>query len=316
MQFDSFFWLLVMIKQRSIIHSVSARGNGIHSGKQVLMNLLPAPIDHGVIFKRLDLNGKTIKAQSAFVNEVVLSTGLEEDGTKVSTVEHLLSALSALGIDNIIVELDSFEVPIMDGSSAHFIFLIQAAGIVEQDAYKKFFVIKEPIRVEHNDSWAELLPYFGFKVSLEINFYHKLIKDSGQKLSFDFSEESYLKEISRARTFGLIKDLKELQKNGKALGASLENAIALDDDNILNTDGMRYSNEFVKHKILDIIGDLYLLGNSVVGEYKGYKTGHYINNKLLTKLLNNSNSWGIKEFEEQDTPIIFYSDDYWQKNFI
>ncbi len=305
-----------MIKQRSIIHQVSARGKGIHSGRKVLMNLLPAPIDHGVIFKRLDLNGKTIKAHNAFVNEVILSTGLEEDGTKVSTVEHLLSALSALGIDNIIVELDSFEVPIMDGSSAHFIFLIQAAGIVEQDAYKKFFVIKKPIKIQHNDSWAELLPYFGFKVSLEIDFYHKFIKDSGQKLSFDFSNESYLKEISRARTFGLLKDLKALQKKGKALGASTENAIALDDDTILNTDGVRYTNEFVKHKILDIIGDLYLLGNSVVGEYKGYKTGHNINNKLLTKLLDDEDSWEIQEFEKQDTPITFYSDSDWQKNFI
>ena len=301
-----------MVKQRTISEIVSAKGKGIHGGKQVLMNLLPAPIDHGIVFKRLDLDGKTVKAHSAFVNEVVLSTGLEKDGTKISTVEHLLSALSALGIDNVIVELDAFEVPIMDGSASPFIFLIQAAGIVEQNAYKKFFVIKDSVEIKHGDSWAKLSPHFGFQVSLEIDFEHKYIKESGQTLCFDFAKESYLKEISRARTFGLFKDIEELQNAGYALGASMDNAVALGDAGVLNMDGVRYSNEFVKHKILDIIGDLYLLGSNIVGKYEGYKTGHHINDKLLTKLLNTPSSWQIQIFEKEDVPIIFYSDNYWQ----
>ena len=302
-----------MIKQRTISASTSARGVGIHSGKEVTLTLSPAKVDDGVIFKRLDLKGSIIKAHSAFVNEVNLSTSLEKDGTKVSTVEHLLSALSGLGIDNILVELDSFEVPIMDGSAAPFIFLLQAAGIVEQDAYKKFFVVKKPVEVTLNDSWACVSPYFGFQICLEISFDHRFIKQSGQRLCIDFAKESYLKEISRARTFGLIKDLEKLQNMGLGLGASVENAIALGEEGVLNEDGVRYHNEFVKHKILDIVGDLYLLGGNIVGKYEGYKTGHQLNDKLLSKLINTKDAWEIKTFDERNTPIIFYSDDYWHK---
>lgn len=302
-----------MVKQRTIKKIVKARGVGIHSGKLVNLTLIPAAPDHGVVFKRLDVGGRQVHAHSAFVNEVVLSTGLESQGVKVSTIEHLLSALSALGIDNLLVELDSFEVPIMDGSSAPFIFLVQSAGIEEQDAHKRFIVIKDTIRVENGQSWAQVSPYNGFKVTLEIDFEHKKIKESGQKLSIDFAEQSYLKEISRARTFGYESDVEMLQKKNLALGASKDNAIALSDNDILNEDGMRYHNEFVKHKILDIVGDLFLLGGNVIGHYEGYKTGHMLNDQLLSAILSQPNAFKIETFEEGASPIHYYSED-WQND--
>jgi UDP-3-O-[3-hydroxymyristoyl] N-acetylglucosamine deacetylase len=302
-----------MIKQRTIKKIVRARGVGIHSGKVVNLTLIPASEDHGVVFKRLDAGGKQVHAHSAFVNEVVLSTGLENQGVKVSTIEHLMSALSALGVDNLLVELDSFEVPIMDGSSAPFIFLVQSAGIEEQDAPKRFIVIKDNIRVENGESWAQVSPHSGFKVTLEIDFDHKKIKESGQKLTIDFSEQSYLKEISRARTFGYERDVEMLQKQNLALGASKDNAIALSDDDILNEDGMRYHNEFVKHKILDIVGDLFLLGGNVIVHYEGYRTGHMLNDQLLSAILSQPDAFSIETFEEADSPIQFYSED-WQND--
>ena len=218
-----------------------------------------------------------------------------------------------MGIDNILVELDSFEVPIMDGSSAPFIFLIQSAGIEEQDSLKKFFVIHDTIRMEHTDSWAQVSPYEGFKVTLEIDFDHRKVKESGQQLSVDFSQQSYLKEISRARTFGYMKDVETMQRQNLALGASLDNAIALSDDDVLNEDGMRYHNEFVKHKILDIVGDLYLLGGNMIGHYEGYKTGHLLNDQLLSEILAHPDAWEITTFEKDSSPIQFYSED-WQKD--
>lgn len=300
-----------MIKQRTIKKAVKARGIGIHSGAMINMTLIPAEIDHGVVFKRMDVGGKLVRAHNAFVNKVVLSTSIENQGVKISTVEHLMSAFSALGIDNVLIELDSFEVPIMDGSSAPFIFLVQSAGIEEQDAYKKFFVIKDTIRVENNDSWAQVTPYKGFKVTLEINFNHKKVKESGQNLSIDFAQKSYLKEISRARTFGYIRDVKSMQEQNLALGASMDNAIALSDDDVLNEDGMRYENEFIKHKILDIVGDLHLLGSNLIGHYEGYKTGHLLNDQLLSSILEQSDAWSIETFESENSPIQFYSED-WQ----
>ncbi len=302
-----------MVKQRTIKKIVKARGVGIHSGKLVNLTLIPAEPDHGVVFKRLDAGGRQVHAHSAFVNEVVLSTGLESQGVKVSTIEHLMSALSALGVDNLLVELDSFEVPIMDGSSAPFIFLVQSAGIEEQEAHKRFIVIKETIRVENGQSWAQVSPHYGFKVSLEIDFEHKKIKASGQKLTIDFAEQSYLKEISRARTFGYERDVEMLQKQNLALGASIDNAIALSDDDILNEDGMRYHNEFVKHKILDIVGDLFLLGGNFIGHYEGYKTGHMLNDQLLSAILSQPNAFKIETFEEGNSPIHYYSED-WQND--
>ncbi len=302
-----------MIKQRTIKKEVKARGVGIHSGNVVNMTLIPAEIDHGVVFRRMDVGGKLVRAHNAYVNEVVLSTGLENQGVKVSTVEHLMSAFSALGIDNILVELDSFEVPIMDGSSAPFIFLVQSAGIEEQKEHKRFFVIKDTVRVENKDSWAQVSPYDGFKVSLEIDFKHKKVKESGQILSVDFAKQSYLKEISRARTFGYMKDVEKMQRQNLALGASMDNAIALSDDDVLNEDGMRYQNEFVKHKILDIVGDLYLLGGNLIGHYEGYKTGHLLNDQLLSAILERPETWSIEIFEQEDSPIQFYSED-WQNS--
>jgi len=302
-----------MVKQRTIKKTVKARGVGIHSGKLVNLTLIPAGPDHGVVFKRLDVGGRQVHAHSAFVNEVVLSTGLESQGVKVSTIEHLMSALSALGVDNLLVELDSFEVPIMDGSSAPFVFLVQSAGIEEQEVHKRFIIIKDTIRVENGQSWAQVSPYNGFKVSLEIDFEHKKIKESGQKLTIDFAEQSYLKEISRARTFGYERDVEMLQKQNLALGASIDNAIALSDDDILNEDGMRYHNEFVKHKILDIVGDLFLLGGNVIGHYEGYKTGHMLNDQLLSAILSQPNAFKIETFEEGNSPIHYYSED-WQND--
>ena len=301
-----------MIKQRTIKKSVQARGVGIHSGKTVNMKLLPAEPNHGIVFRRMDAGGKEVKALNVFVNELVLSTSLQDGDVKVSTVEHLMSAFSALGIDNIVVELDSFEVPIMDGSSSPFVFLVQAAGIEEQDASKNFIVIKKPIKVKRGDSWAELSPYNGFKISIEIDFDHEKVKESGQKISIDFSNQSYLKEISRARTFGYMRDLETLKAANKALGASPDNAIALTDDDILNEDGLRYSNEFVKHKVLDIVGDLYLLGANVIGHYQGFKTGHFLNNELITTLQAKKDAWTIETFEEDNAPVSFYSED-WHK---
>ena len=302
-----------MIKQRTIKKTVKARGIGIHSGHIVNMTLIPAGIGHGVVFRRLDVGGKLVRAHNAFVNEVVLSTGLENQGVKISTIEHLMSAFSALGIDNVMVELDSFEVPIMDGSSAPFIFLVQSAGIEEQNAHKCFFVIHETIRVENKDMWAQVSPYEGFKVTLEIDFDNKKVQESGQKLSIDFAQQSYLKEISRARTFGYMKDVEMLQGQNLALGASMDNAIALSDDDVLNEDGMRYQNEFVKHKILDIVGDLYLLGSNLIGHYEGYKSGHLLNDQLLSEILAKPETWSIETFETENSPIQFYSED-WQKS--
>jgi UDP-3-O-[3-hydroxymyristoyl] N-acetylglucosamine deacetylase len=274
------------------------------------MKLLPAEPNHGIVFRRMDAGGKEVKALNVFVNELVLSTSLQDGDVKVSTVEHLMSAFSALGIDNIVVELDSFEVPIMDGSSSPFVFLVQAAGIEEQDASKNFIVIKKPIKVKRGDSWAELSPYNGFKISIEIDFDHEKVKESGQKISIDFSNQSYLKEISRARTFGYMRDLETLKAANKALGASPDNAIALTDDDILNEDGLRYSNEFVKHKVLDIVGDLYLLGANVIGHYQGFKTGHFLNNELITTLQAKKDAWAIETFEEKNAPVSFYSEDW------
>ena len=299
-----------MIKQRTIKKSVQARGVGIHSGKTVNMKLLPAEPNHGIVFRRMDAGGKEVKALNVFVNELVLSTSLQDGDVKVSTVEHLMSAFSALGIDNIVVELDSFEVPIMDGSSSPFVFLVQAAGIKEQDSSKNFIVIKKPIKVKRGDSWAKLTPYNGFKISIEIDFDHEKVKESGQKISIDFSNQSYLKEISRARTFGYMRDLETLKAANRALGASPDNAIALTDDDILNEDGLRYTNEFVKHKVLDIVGDLYLLGANVIGHYEGYKTGHFLNNELIKTLQDKKDTWTIETFEGDNAPVSFYSEDW------
>ena len=295
-----------MVKQRTIRKTVKARGVGIHSGKVVNLTLIPAEADHGVVFKRLDAGGRQVHAHSAFVNEVVLSTGLENQGVKVSTIEHLMSALSALGVDNLLVELDSFEVPIMDGSSAPFVFLVQSAGIEEQPELKKFIKIKRPIKLEQGDKSVSLEPFDGFKVSYTLLYDHPVYKKYTKSATIDFSSTSFVKEVSRARTFGFMHEFEELRNRNLALGASMDNAIAVGDYKVLNEDGLRYEDEFVKHKILDSIGDLYLLGNSLIGEFKGHKSGHALNNALLRMLEVNEDAWEIVSFDNETNVPISY----------
>ena len=298
-----------MLAQRTIKNSVSARGIALHSGVVSNITLKPADVDTGVVFRRVDLDNKEIKAHNNNVSEVTLCTSLQNQEVKIATVEHLLSALSSLGIDNLIIEIDSDEIPIMDGSASPFIFLIEAAGIQEQEAHKKFFVIKKEIYVEKNNSWARLKPFDGFKVTVEIDFKNQAIKNSGQKLSLDFSKESYLKEISRARTFGHMSDMEAMQSKNLALGASIDNAIALNKDTLVEGQSLRYKNEFVKHKILDVIGDLYLLGGNLIGAYEGYRTGHALNDMLLNALLKDKEALEIKTFKESEAPMSFSSQD-------
>ncbi|SFV57072.1 UDP-3-O-[3-hydroxymyristoyl] N-acetylglucosamine deacetylase [hydrothermal vent metagenome] len=298
-----------MLAQRTIKNSVSARGVALHSGKISSITFKPAEINTGIVFRRVDLKNKEMKAHSSLVNEVSLCTSLEKQGMKIATVEHLLSALSALGIDNLIVEINSEEIPIMDGSASQFIFLIEAAGIKEQEDYKKFFVIKKEIRVRNGISWAKVKPFNGFKIDVEIDFDNKAVKDSGQNLAIDFSKESYLKEISRARTFGYISDIEKMKSNDLALGASVDNAIGLSENGFLNGQRLRYKNEFVKHKILDVVGDLYLLGGSLLAEYQGYRVGHALNNILLNEILKDKSNYEVQTFEKDNAPIIFISTD-------
>jgi len=294
-----------MIGQRTLKNSIRATGVGLHTGKKVLMRLNPAPIDTGIVFRRSDLPGSPlIEAHAENVGDTVLGTTLVMGDVRVATVEHLLSAFAGLGIDNAVIEVSASEVPIMDGSAGPFVFLLQSAGIEEQHAPKRFVRIKKTVRVEDGDKWAEFSPFDGFKVNFEIEFNHPIFKRRSQRASMDFSTTSFLKEVSRARTFGFMRDLEMLRSRNLALGGSLDNAIVLDDFRVLNEDGLRYEDEFVKHKILDAIGDLYLLGHSLVGEFSGHKSGHALNNMLLRALLADSSTWEQVVFESYaDAPI-------------
>ena len=296
-----------MIKQRTLKNTIRATGVGLHSGDKVYLTLHPAEANSGISFRRVDLDEPvTINATPVNVGETMLSTTLVKDGVKVSTVEHLLSALAGLGIDNAIIDVSAAEVPIMDGSAGPFVFLLQSAGVVEQDMPKHYIRIKKQIRVEDDDKWAAFEPFDGFKVTFTIDFDHPAFPDHLKTSVMDFSSTTFVKEVSRARTFGFMKDIEFLRENNLALGGSLENAIVVDDDKVLNEDGLRYADEFVKHKILDAIGDLYLLGHSLIGEYKGFKSGHALNNKLLLSLLDNPDAWEKVSFEsEEDAPITF-----------
>ena len=296
-----------MIKQRTLNNTIRATGVGLHSGDKVYLTLHPAEPNSGICFRRVDLDEPvTIKATPENVGETMLSTTLVKDGVKVSTVEHLLSALAGLGIDNAIVDVSAAEVPIMDGSAGPFIFLLQSAGVVEQDSPKQYIRIKKQVRVEEDDKWAAFEPFDGFKVTFTIDFDHPAFPDHLKTSVMDFSSTTFVKEVSRARTFGFMKDIEFLRENNLALGGSLDNAIVVDDDKVLNEDGLRYADEFVKHKILDAIGDLYLLGHSLIGEFKGLKSGHALNNKLLLTLLENPDAWEKVSFEnEEDAPISF-----------
>lgn len=269
-------------------------GIGVHSGKRVNLTLRPAAVNTGIVFSRVDTDPVVeIKAEPKNVGETVLSTTLLKNDVKISTIEHLMSALAGLGIDNVYVDIDASEVPIMDGSAAPFIFLIQSAGIDVQDSPKKLVKIKKPIKFKNKYGWAELTPYDGFKVSFEIDFDHPAVKDTRQTMEHDLSKESYNTEISRARTFGFMRDVELMRSKNLGLGGSLGNAVVLDEYRILNKDGLRYKDEFVKHKMLDAIGDLYTLGYGIIGAYHGHKSGHAINNLLLLELLKREDAWEV-----------------------
>jgi len=296
-----------MLNQRTLKNSIRATGVGLHTGKKVLMTLRPASPDTGIVFRRTDLTSPVdIQARAEYVGDTVLGTTLHKGDIKISTVEHLLSALAGLGIDNALVEVSAAEVPIMDGSAGPFVFLLQSAGIEEQKAPKRFIRILESVRVEDGDKWARFDPYDGFKVNFEIEFDHPTFKKHSQVASMDFSTTSFLREVSRARTFGFMRDLESLRARNLALGGNMDNAIVLDDFRILNEDGLRYEDEFVKHKILDAIGDLYLLGHSLIGEFSGFKSGHALNNKLLRSLIGTRSAWQEVTFDSPTEAPISY----------
>ncbi|MFT4996924.1 MAG: UDP-3-O-[3-hydroxymyristoyl] N-acetylglucosamine deacetylase [Chitinophagales bacterium] len=296
-----------MIRQRTLRNEIRATGIGLHSGKKVYLTLKPAPIDNGIVFRRVDLEPAVeIKATAGNVGETLLSTTLVKDDVKVSTVEHLLSAMAGLGIDNAFVELSAAEVPIMDGSAGPFVFLIQSAGIEEQEAAKKFIRIKREVTVTDGDKVASFLPFEGFKVSFKIDFDHPAFSKTSVLSEVDFSSTSFVKEVSRARTFGFMHEIEYLRSQGLAQGGSFENAIVVDEYRVLNEDGLRYEDEFVKHKVLDAIGDLYLLGNSLVGEFKAFKSGHALNNALLRKLIAQEDAWEVVTFDDAQTAPISY----------
>ena len=296
-----------MLRQRTIKNPIRATGVGLHSGKKVLMVVKPAPPDTGVVFRRTDLDRAIdVPAYAANVGETTLGTTLIKGDSRVSTIEHLMSAFAGLGIDNACIELSAEEVPIMDGSAGPFVFLLQSAGMEEQLAPKRFARILKPIQVEEGDKWARFTPYNGFKVNFEIEFNHPIFKKRDQTASMDFSSTSFLREISRARTFGFMRDLEFMRSKNLALGGTMENAIVLDDTKVLNEEGLRYEDEFVKHKILDAIGDLYLLGKGILGEFSGFKSGHALNNRLLRKLIATPDAWEEATFEGDEQAPISY----------
>ena len=301
-----------MLRQRTLKTAIRATGVGLHTGKKVYMTLRPAAENAGITFRRVDLDEPVdIPADPTLVGETMLGTTLIKDGVKVATVEHLMSALAGLGIDNINIDLSAPEVPIMDGSAGPFVFLLQSAGIEEQNAAKRFIQIKKKIRVEDDDKWAELTPFNGFKVNFEIAFNHPVFNKLTRDASIDFSSSSYLKEVSRARTFCFLRDVEALRARNLTLGGSMDNAIVLDDYRILNEDGLRYANEFVTHKILDAIGDVYLLGHSLIGEYSAYKSGHDLNNRLLRALLDDVSSYEEITFKDsRQSPISYATPTY------
>ena len=297
-----------MLRQRTLKNIIRASGVGLHTGKQIYLTLRPAPVDTGIIFSRVDISPVvSIAAKASNVGETTLSTTLVKDNVKISTVEHLMSAMCGLGIDNAYVDVSGAEVPIMDGSAGPFVFLIQSAGIEEQEKAKKFIKINKPLTLDQDGKSVSLEPFDGFKVSYTLLYDHPVYKSHTTSASIDFSSTSFVKEVSRARTFGFMHEFEELRDRNLALGASMENAIAVGDYKVLNEDGLRYEDEFVKHKILDSIGDLYLLGNSLIGEFKGDKSGHALNNALLRMLEVNKDAWEIVSFEEDANVPILYS---------
>lgn len=296
-----------MIKQRTLKNCIKATGVGLHSGKKVLVTLRPAPAHSGIVFRRVDVTPAVeIPARAENVGDTRLSTSLAKGEVRIATVEHLLSAFAGLGIDNAYVDVSAPEVPIMDGSAGPFVFLIQSAGIEEQSAPKQFVRIKRPVAVEDGDKWARLEPFDGFKVSFSIDFDHPLFDETIKFAEVDFSTTSFVREVSRARTFGFLKEVEMLREKDLALGGSLQNAVVIDDYRVLNEDGLRYEDEFVRHKILDAIGDLYLLGHGLIGAFRGHKSGHALNNRLLRRLLADKSAWELVDYrDEVELPLTF-----------
>ncbi len=296
-----------MLKQRTLKKAISATGVGLHNGEKVTLTLRPAAVDTGIVFKRVDLpQPNEILATPSAVHDTRMCSALEANGVRVATVEHIMSALAGLGVDNVYIDIDAAEIPIMDGSSGPFVFLLQEAGLLEQDAAKKFIRVKKIVEVVEGDKWVRFEPYHGFKVDFTIDFNHPVFEESGNNVKIDFAVDSYIKEISRARTFGFMHEVEYLRSNGLARGGSLDNAIVLDEYRVLNTDGLRYDDEFVKHKALDAIGDLYMLGHPILGAFQAYKSGHALNNKLLRALLADAEAWEYITFEKaEDAPSEF-----------
>ena len=296
-----------MLKQRTLKKAISATGVGLHNGEKVTLTLRPAAVDTGIVFKRVDLpQPNEILATPSAVHDTRMCSALEANGVRVATVEHIMSALAGLGVDNVYIDIDAAEIPIMDGSSGPFVFLLQEAGLLEQAAAKKFIRVKKIVEVVEGDKWVRFEPYHGFKVDFTIDFNHPVFEQSGNNVKIDFAVDSYIKEISRARTFGFMHEVEYLRSNGLARGGSLDNAIVLDEYRVLNTDSLRYDDEFVKHKALDAIGDLYMLGHPILGAFQAYKSGHALNNKLLRALLADAEAWEYITFEKaEDAPSEF-----------
>lgn len=298
-----------MIRQRTPKKVIQATGVGLHSGEKVLLTLRPAPVNTGIIFRRVDLSPVVeIPASYEYVGDTMLCTTLNHNNVKIATVEHLLSALAGLGIDNAYIDVNGPELPIMDGSAAPFVFLIQSAGIREQSALKKYIRILKPIRVEDNGKYVQFLPHNGYKISFTIDFDHPVFNERPQTVSFDFSGTSYVKQVCRARTFGFLSDYEKLREYDLAKGGSLDNAIVVDNYRILNEDGLRFDSEFVTHKVLDAIGDLYLLGSSLIGAFEGYKSGHELNNKLLRELMVRQDAWEYTYFDSPEQLLVMQPD--------
>ena len=296
-----------MLRQRTLKNVIRATGVGLHSGEKVYLTLRPAPVDAGIVFRRVDLDPVVeIPARADSVTETMLCTGLSQDGGKVMTVEHLMSALAGLGIDNAYVELSAPEVPIMDGSSGPFVFLLQSAGIAEQEAPKRFMRIRETVEVRDGDKVARFEPHDGFRIGFTVEFDHPAIPTSRSRAEVDFSTSSYVREVSRARTFGFMRDLEFMRERNLGLGGSMDNAIVLDEFRVLNEDGLRYADEFVRHKILDAVGDLYLAGRPIIGAFEGFKSGHALNNKLVRALLARPEAWEEVVFDDPATAPVAY----------
>jgi UDP-3-O-[3-hydroxymyristoyl] N-acetylglucosamine deacetylase len=298
-----------MLKQRTLKNVIRATGVGLHSGEKVYLTLRPAAVDTGIVFRRVDLEPVVdIPASAELVTETMLCTGLSRAGGQVLTIEHLMSAFAGLGIDNAYVDLSAPEVPIMDGSAGPFVFLLQSAGLVEQPAPKRFIRIKSPIEVRDGDKIARFEPYAGFRLGFTIQFEHPMIPATQSRAEVEFSTAAYVKEVSRARTFGFMRDLEFMRERNLGLGGSMDNAIVLDEFRVLNDDGLRYGDEFVRHKILDAIGDLYLVGHPILGAFEGFKSGHALNNKLVRALLAERSAWEEVTFEDTDVAPIGYGD--------